>query len=207
MKKLFFILFALLLFVFTEPVVAKIGVGVGTGKIVVDQDLKPGQSYNLPPFNVLNTGDEDSDYTVDISYHENQEELRPSSDWFSFSPTKFHLKPGEVQVVEISLDLPIKAQPGKYFVFLTAQPEATSESEGTTISVAAASKLYFTITPANLVLGAYYKAISLWVKYSPWPQIAVAFTFFVIVFSLIKKHLNIQVSLNKKVSEDTDSEE
>ena len=55
---------------------AKIGVGVGTGRIDVDEELRPGQAYVLPPFNVLNTGDEPANYRVLLSYNENQEELR-----------------------------------------------------------------------------------------------------------------------------------
>lgn len=52
---------------------ARIGVGVGIGKIVVDQPLKPGLIYTLPSLPVLNTGDEPAEYGVSIEYHEGQE--------------------------------------------------------------------------------------------------------------------------------------
>ncbi len=61
MRKIF--LLCLLIFLFPTGVVfARIGVGVGTGKITIDENLKPGIIYKLPPLTVVNTGDEASDY-------------------------------------------------------------------------------------------------------------------------------------------------
>lgn len=87
---------------------AKVGVGIGTGKIEIDQAMKAGLIYDLPSLVVLNTGDEASDYTVAIQHRENQTQIKPDKEWFSFEPLNFHLESGQTQLVNIKLTLPIK---------------------------------------------------------------------------------------------------
>ena len=57
MKKISFLVVFLALLAFPFLVYAKLGVGVATGKIVVEDKLRPGMIYNLPALTVLNTGD------------------------------------------------------------------------------------------------------------------------------------------------------
>jgi len=167
--------------VFPFSVYARLGVGVATGKIVVDDKLKPGMIYNLPTLTVLNTGDEEAEYEVGISYHEDQSELRPKKEWFEFSPQKFFLKPGEGQKIEVKLNLPIKAEPGDYFAYL----------EGT-------------VLPANMILGVYYKAASLWRIYQPWSfRIAIVLGA-VITYLFLNKYLGFQIGFRKKEKEKLD---
>lgn len=200
MKKLPVILLSLVsLCLLSSVAFAKIGVGVGTGKIVVNDILKPGQIYVLPSLTVLNTGDEKSTYKVSITYHENQPELMPSQDLFQFSPETFELAPGDAKVVNIKLNLPLKVEPGKYFAYLEASPTATSQTPaGTSVGVAAAAKLYFEIAPANIFQAIYYKLVSLWVLYSPWSLRVTIFIGLVVVILLLRKFLNINISLRKK---------
>lgn len=200
MKKLPVILLSLLgVCLLSTAVYARIGVGVGTGKIVVNDILKPGQIYILPSLTVLNTGDEASQYKVSITYHEKQPELMPSQDLFVFTPETFELQPGDAKVVGIKLDLPLKIEPGKYFAYLEASPAATATTAaGTSVGVAAAAKLYFEIAPANIFQAIYYKLISLWVVYSPWSLRVTIFIGLCILILLLKKFLNINISLRKK---------
>lgn len=200
MKKLPVILLSIVsLCLLTSVAFAKIGVGVGTGKIVVNDVLKPGQIYVLPSLTVLNTGDEKSTYKVSITYHENQPELMPSQDLFQFSPETFELAPGDAKVVNIKLNLPLKVEPGKYFAYLEASPTATSQTPaGTSVGVAAAAKLYFEIAPANIFQAIYYKLISLWILYSPWSLRVTIFIGLVVAILLLRKFLNINISLRKK---------
>lgn len=196
MKK-FLIGLVFLFLLFPSVAFAKIGVGVGTGKIQVEDKLKPGIIYELPVLTVLNTGDEESDYVVSVAYHNKQPEFRPSQDWFIFSPQKFHLEPGKVQIVSIKLNLPLRMQPGNYFAYLEAHPAKKAESGNTTIGVAAAAKLYFTVVPANFFQSIYYKIVSFWKVYSPWPQrvtVAIAVALAIIAFT---KFFNIQINLKK----------
>jgi hypothetical protein len=191
-KKLLLTLIFLFL-LFPSSVLATIGVGVGSGKIQVDEKLKPGVIYELPPLTVLNTGDEPSEYEVVVEYHEEQTQLWPSRDWFSFSPQKFSLEPGKSQVVKIKLNLPVMTKPGDYFAYLEGHPLKKSETGTTSIGVAAAAKLYFTIVPGNVFEGIYYKGLSTWKIYSPWPQAALVLMGLFLLVRVIRKFFNIEI--------------
>lgn len=196
MKK--FLLIVIFLFsLFPNTVFARIGVGVGTGKIQVEDKLKPGIIYELPSLTVLNTGDEESDYEVNVSYHEKQPQLRPPQSWFIFSPSKFHLEPGKAQTVTIKLNLPVRTEPGDYFAYLEGHPFKKSQSGNTTIGIAAAAKLYFTVIPGNFLEGIYYKIISFWKVYSPWPQRLLILLAIGTAYLWVRKHFNIQIGLKK----------
>jgi hypothetical protein len=192
-------IFFLLFFSTVSLVSARLGVGVATGKIQVEERLKPGQIYVLPPLTIVNTGDEESDYKVVISYHEGQQELRPAKEWLAFSPKSFHLKPGISQLVEIKLHLPLKVEPGDYFVYLEGQPDEKDQAGQTKVGIAAAAKLYFTVEPANLWWGAYYKLVSFWSVYEPWPQRVSYVIIGIGVILILRRFLNVQINVKKPV--------
>ena len=199
MKKFFIgLFFSLVVFIiFSHNALARIGVGVASGKIQVDEQLKPGIIYKLPVLTVINTGTEPSDYAVSIAYQNNVPQLRPKQDWFIFSPQKFYLEPGKGKVVEIKLNLPLKMEPGDYFAYLEAQPTKKAEKGKTTIGVAAAARLYFTVIPANFLQGIYYKITSFWKVYAPWPQRGSIVIGIIILMFLFKKFFNIQINVKK----------
>ncbi len=198
MKKNIILLFILCFLLAPPLALAKIGVGVGTGKIQVNEPLRPGGMYDLPVLSVLNTGDESSYYDVSIAYHEDQPEMRPASDWFIFEPRRFYLEPGEAQSVSIKLNLPVEVVPGDYFAFLEGRPVKEVESGNTTIGVAAAAKLYFTIQPANLLQGIYYKIAAFVDLYSPWPQVVLTIIILALIFNFLKKRFNFKIKVDKK---------
>lgn len=193
MKKIILLTLVISFFIFPVYVFGRIGVGVATGKIVVNEKLKPGIIYNLPPLTVLNTGDVQSDYEVKITYFEKQAQLKPANDWFIFSPQKFHLSPGEAQVVAIKLNLPITVKPGDYFGFLEAHPLQKNTTGKTTIGIAAATKLYFTVVPANVFYGMYYKIVSFWEVYAPWPQRVATILVVIGIVIIARKFFKIQI--------------
>jgi hypothetical protein len=176
---------------------ARIGVGVGTGKIQVDEKLKAGMIYQLPPVTVLNTGDEKSGYQITTAYREEQTELRPPKEWFIFTPEQFDLDPGQVKIVEIKLNLPLKTVPGDYFAYLEASPTAKSTVGMATIGVAAASKLLFTVAPANLLQSIYYKVVSLWKVYQPWTGRGALTLGILFALILFKKFFRIELNTGK----------
>lgn len=174
---------------------AKIGVGVGTGKIVVDQPMKPGSIYTLPSIVILNTGDEPSEYGVAVQFRENQPEIKPPKEWFSFKPSNFHLEPGQSQLVQIKLTLPVSGvKSGDYFAFLQGYPVMKQSFGGTSIGVAAAAKLYFTIAPSNIFQGIYYRFLNLYSHYHPWDTIILAIIFIIALILLFKKCFKIQIA-------------
>lgn len=190
-----FLFFALS--IFSRDAFAKIGVGVGTGKIKVEEQLKPGIIYKLPLITVINTGDTPSDYAVSVAYQTGQAELSPKADWFIFSPQKFHLDPGKGQAVDIKLNLPLSVQPGKYFAYLEAQPFLKAQKGQTSIGIAAASRLYFTVVPANIFMAIYYKINSFWNVYAPWPQRFLILIVLILAGVFFKRFFNIQIGLKK----------
>lgn len=206
MKKVFFLSFLFSFLLFPGLAFAKIGVGVGTGKIVVEDKLRPGMIYELPSLTVFNTGDEEANYEAAVTYHEKQKELRPGESWFEFSPKEFYLKPGEAQEVKIKLNLPLKVQPGDYFAYLEGHPLKKAEGGQTTIGVAAAAKLYFTVLPANLVLGIYYKAVSFWRLNQPWTNRLTVLVALIIIYWGLKKYLGFQISFGQKRKDSSEDE-
>ena len=192
--RLLFALFAVLFFFSPIIVFGRIGVGVGAGKIQIDKPFKAGGIYDLPALPVLNTGDEPGEYGVSVEYHEGVPQIRPSRDWFHFEPLSFHLNPGEVQLVKVTLTLPAKTQPGDYFAYLEGHPVKKSVSGQTSIGVAAAAKLYFTVTPANIFQGIYYRFISLYSRYHPWDTIVLALIFAAILLRFIGKRFKFQIA-------------
>ncbi len=184
---------------FANPILAAIGVGVGTGKIQVDDKLAPGIIYELPPLTVLNTGDVAGEYGVRLAFHEGQPQMQPGDTWFTFKPTRFYLEPGQAQKVDITLNLPINAVPADYFTYLEGYPIQVASDDGeTAISIAAAAKLYFTISPANIFQGMYFRLKSLWNTNQPWSTVSAVILFGIILIIFLKKHLNIKIEVNKK---------
>ena len=183
---------------------AKIGVGVGLGKIQIDEALSPGGIYNLPSLPVLNTGDEDGDYEVEVTYLSEQEEMQPAGEWFAFSPQSFPLTAGSSQTVDIVLTLPVDVRPGNYFAFLEAHPVA--KGEGVTIGVAAATKLNFTIEPKGVLGAAIERIRSLIEANRPVAYALGGITALLIVYSLGKRHLDVKVGLKKPEKEKEEKE-
>lgn len=198
MKKIIVFILAVVLF-FPLVGFARIGVGVGIGKIEIDKPLKPGGVYDLTPLIILNTGDEPSDYEITIAFQSGQPELRPVSEWFSFDPSPFYLKPGQVQNVGVKLTLPVKTKPGDYFAYLQGQPKVKiNTAGGASIGVAAATKLYFKVIPANIWQGMYYRFIFLYSRYSPWDTIILAMLGAAGVILIFKRYYNIQIGVKTK---------
>lgn len=178
---------------------ARIGVGVQAGKIQINEHLKPGGIYGLPVLPVVNTGDESGNYGVSIEYLEYQDEAKPPREWFTFNPSEFSLDPGKVQEVQTKLQLPVDAKPGKYFAFLEAHPIKKDDGNGqTSVNIAAASKLYFEVAPANIWEGIYYRIVSLVNQYSPWTYVGLTVVGVLIVIALFRKFFTFRISLSRR---------
>ena len=186
----------------TNLTLATVGVGVGLGSIQVDETLKQGMKYNLPTLPVLNTGDVAGEYTVEVAYHKDQEELLPPKEWFTFTPETFTLEPGETQNVEMVLTLPIDdVVPGDYFAYIEGKPIQNLETGETSIGVAAATKLNFTVDPANIFEGIYYRALSLYNQNRPYSTALLVFIGALIPYFLFKKFFHLDLKVQKKNTE------
>lgn len=199
MKK---IVLLIILFVVLLPaaVLARIGVGVGNGKIYMEDKLKAGNIYDVPPITVINTGDQASDYEMSVAFHRDQPELWPEKEWFKYEPQTFFLDPGKSQVVNVQLTLPIKGlEPGDYFAFLEARPvKKSTGTGGSSIGVAAATKFYFTVEPANFFLGLYYRVLSLFRNNAPWSYVVLAVVVMATLIVLFKSKFSFEVNVGRK---------
>ena len=200
MRKFIAFLFCILL-ISPFIVFAKVGVGINLGKIILTEPLKAGGIYQLPPFSVINTGDEPFYYEAGVEYLEDQPQLKPPKEWFEFDPSLFHLNSGQPQLVKTKLTIPLKTQPGDYFAYVEGRV-VSKEIGGAWIGVAAAAKLYFTVDPANIFQAVYYRFLALWKKYSPWDWIVAMIiagaVFIVILRALFKRFFKLNLKISKK---------
>lgn len=183
------------------PVLAGVGVGINLGKIEIDESLKPGGIYNFPNIGVINTGDEPGEYELAVTYHQDQPQLRPAQEWFSFSPSSFNLEPGQSQSVAVKLSLPIKVRPGDYFAYLEAHP-IVKAGPGTTIGVAAATKTYFTIIPANIWQAILWRVSTLFAVYAPWTYVVLAIVAGAAIITIFRRFFAFQIGIRRKDNAD-----
>ena len=177
---------------------AQEGVGVNVGKIQVDEPVAPGGTYHIPPVGVINTGHDPSDYSMRIIYQHEQEEEEPPEEWFTFHPDRFRLEPGQLENVRITLKLPVTARPGDYFAFLEAfSVRETDQQGGVALSVAAATRLNFTVEPSNVFSGAFLWVLHRFRDWSPWSYTVLGIVLASIAGFLIIKVFKVRIRLER----------
>ena len=198
MKSINSALIALVIFgiVLMQPCGARVGVGVGTGEITVNEPLMPGGTYKISSMSVHNTGDEASNYTVNVMYLYEQKELRPPKEWMVFEPETFYLEPNDRKIVEIRLNIPLDAEPGKYFCFLEAHP--ITEGGGFRIGVAAATKLYFSVKPANILAALVHRASLFMAETAPASYLVILAVLIIVTVMVLRKYISIEVRRKKR---------
>lgn len=184
------------LFFFAFSVSAKVGVGMGAGEVRLTEPIKPGGIYSLPSLRVFNTGDEITTYGFGVAYHQENPQLRPRKEWFTFNPEIFTLEAGKSQEVSITMTVPVKAKPGDYFAFLESGPVA-SNKPGTSVGVAVATKLFFTVIPANIFQAVIYRVSSFFNTNSPWSYVGLGVVLFIIAVFLFRKFFSFNIGVRK----------
>jgi len=187
----------MILICFTSVTQADIGVGVDLAKISIDEKLIPGDSYHLPTISVINTGNRSCDYQIVISSIQDQPQIVPSTEWFHLQPDTIRLDAGGSQKVEITLTIPLKAQPGEYFALIEASP-VSSDGSAVAIGIAAATKLYFTVRPANFISSVLAR-ISSWIEATyPTFYIILAVIVIIVIFILFRKYFRLRFRVERK---------
>ena len=186
------------LFVFSYSVaLAKVGVGMGAGEIRVDEPVKLGGIYELPSLRIFNTADEVTTYGMGVAFHQDYLQLRPDKSWFSFNPSTFTINPGESQEVSITMLVPLKGEPGDYFAFIESGPVPTN-APGTSVGVAVATKLYFTLIPANLFQAIGFRISSFFETYSPWSWGGLGFIVLIALLVIFRKFFLFNIAVRKQ---------
>ncbi len=172
------------------------GVGVSSGNIIVHDKLAPGRTYNLPSISVINTGDEPGTYEVVLSYLEGQKERRIPEEWVQFDPQSFFLEAKESQPIGISVNIPLRASPADYFAFIEAHP--VIEATGTTVGVAAATRLFFTVRPANLASAVTNRVRSFFETYSPEGYIGLGVLGGIVILFVGRRFIRIRIGVERR---------
>ena len=190
---------AALCFLFLSYAVAsaKIGVGMGAGEIRLTEPVKPGGIYDLPNLRIFNTGDQVTTYGMDIAYHQDHPELRPAQSWFSFNPATFTLEAGNSQEVHVTMIVPVGAKPGDYFAFIESGPVA-SNAPGTSVGVAVAAKLFFTVVPASIWQAIGYRVSAFFDAYSPWSWGGLGLTVLIVLIVIFRKFFSFNIAVRKQ---------
>lgn len=175
---------------------AKVGVGIGAGEIRLTELVKPGEIYTLPSLRIFNTGDETTTYGMGVAYHQDNPQMRPRKDWFVFSPATFTILPAESQEVLVTMIVPVKAEQGDYFAFLESGPVGT-DKPGTTVGIAVATKLFFTVAPANIWQAVLHRVSAFFRIHSPWSWIGLGIALFVILVFLFRKFFSFNIGVRK----------
>jgi hypothetical protein len=176
------------------PAIADTGVGVDLAEINVDEILAAGNVYNLPAVGVVNTGDRTADYELAITYMSEQEEMTPPADWFQFDPQRFSLERGASRKISISLRVPQNASPGQYFALIEAHPVLES-SDATTIGIAAATKLRFSVSKDVPVLSAIAKFFR---DHAPYSYIGLGLILAVIVVVVLRRFFRFRFGVERR---------
>lgn len=195
-KALIAFLFAfVILFSATFTAFASTGVSINTGKIVLDKPVVPGGTYVLPSVQVTNSGTEASDYAVTVQYNDVQSTLKPDVKWFHFDPATFHLNPGEAKLVKVSINVPASAVAGDYFAYVEAHA-IQGDNGKSSISGAAATKLYLSVGQSNFLQTGFYSISSIIQNNTPVSYVILWIVALIIVvliwkrIKMMKKHLN-----------------
>lgn len=177
---------------------AQEGVGVNVGKIQVDEPVAPGGTYHMPPVGVINTGHDPSDYSLRIIYQHQQEDEEPPEEWFTFHPDRFRLEPGQLENVRITLRLPLTARPGDYFAFIEAFSVRDADQQGgVALSVAAATRLTFTVEPSNVFSGVFLWVLHHFRDWSPWSYTGLGIVLASVAGFLIIKVSKVRIKLER----------
>lgn len=169
---------------------------MGAGEVRLTEQVKPGGIYGLPSLRVFNTGDEITTYGFGVAYHQENPQLRPRKEWFTFNPDTFILEAGKSQEVSITMTVPVKAEPGDYFAFLEAGPVAKNQP-GTSVGIAVATKLFFTVAPANIFQAVTYRVSSFFRANSPWSYAGLGIALFILAIFLFRKFFSFNIGVRK----------
>lgn len=137
-----------LLLAFPAAAAASIGVGIQVGPVRLAGIAHAGQTYDLPPVFVVNTGTEPETVRLEVQRLSKGTGRDVPKSWFRPGQTDVHLDAKQSATIPVQIVVPADAKPGPYFSDVVAHGSASIEAGQTTLGVAAATKLQFTVGKA-----------------------------------------------------------
>jgi len=167
---------------------AQAGVGIDPGEIAGLPPLADGESVSVA-MQVRNPGTDGASYEMIAQPLAGEAELQPDPTWFTFEPQAFDLEGGAAVEVQMTIAPPEGTDAGDYLALATAQlvlPEA--EGSGAQVGAAVATKVYFTMSPAETSDG----GVPVWAIGAAAGVVLLG----VIVFAV--KRSGVSISINRK---------
>jgi hypothetical protein len=93
--------------------------------------------------------------------------------------------------------VPFKGEPGDYFAFIESGPVPTN-APGTSVGVAVATKLYFTLIPANLFQAIGFRISSFIETYSPWSWGGLGLITLIVLFMIFRRFFSFNIAVRKQ---------
>jgi hypothetical protein len=137
-----------LLLAFPAAAAASIGVGIQVGPVRLAGIAHAGQTYDLPPVYVVNTGTEPETVRLEVQRLSRGTGRDVPKSWFKPGQTDVHLDPKQSATIPVQLVVPADATLGPYFSDVVAHGSASIVGGQATLGVAAATKLQFTVGKA-----------------------------------------------------------
>ena len=137
-----------LLLAFPAAAAASIGVGIQVGPVRLAGIAHAGQTYDLPPVYVVNTGTEPETVRLEVQRLSKGTGRDVPKSWFKPGQTDVHLDAKQSATIPVQIVVPADATPGPYFSDVVAHGSASIEAGQATLGVAAATKLKFTVGKA-----------------------------------------------------------
>lgn len=137
-----------LLLAFPAAAAASIGVGIQVGPVRLAGIAHAGQTYDLPPVYVVNTGTEPETVSLEVKRLSKGTGRDVPKSWFKPGQSDVHLDAKQSATIPVQLVVPADAKPGRYFSDVVAHGSASIEAGQATLGVAAATKLQFTVGKA-----------------------------------------------------------
>lgn len=124
---------------------ASIGVGIQAGPVRLGSVAQPGQTYDLPPVYVVDTGTEPESVRLDVKRlsHGPERDVPPS--WIQATGPDVKLSAHQSAYIPVKLVVPSDAKPGAYMSDVVAHGSAGLTAGQANLAVAAATKLEFRV--------------------------------------------------------------
>lgn len=90
---------------------------VGPGTINADSPLTPGRSYTIPTHEIINNSFGALEMNVSVTERRDDERDLPPLEWFSIEPEKLIVQAKSAEEVQVKVNLPPTASPGRYKVW------------------------------------------------------------------------------------------
>ncbi|MEP7024253.1 MAG: hypothetical protein ABJB47_10725 [Actinomycetota bacterium] len=124
---------------------ASIGVGIQAGPVRLGAVAQPGQTYDLPPVYVVDTGTEPETVRLAVARLSRGRGRTVPPSWIKVSGPPVRLDAHQSAKIPVQLVVPSDAKPGAYFSDIVVHGSAGLTAGQASLAVAAATKLQFTV--------------------------------------------------------------